>query len=206
MVSGKDFCQLHDYDMKNVYLRATSRKSSVPPTSLFYSNVWKSYGKIKRSGRSHVCSSSHYYHLLHLFDIAALFWMVKIIWAQPFKSLRHTVSHFCYVNCSPYFSMSCLSSFRYLHGALIEARCIGMYSKGTYPTSLMTYTLLDSGSLSPGITFWATSNSRHVKQRLLGKCFPLFAQRKNSSHFSPQNSICLKSQSGVTDLYSCSRL
>lgn len=98
--------------------------------------------------------------------------MVKIIWAQPCKHLRHMVTHFCCVNCSPYFSMSCLSSFRYLHGALIEARYIGMYSKGTYPTSLMTYTLLDSQSLSSGITFWATLNSKR-KTKTHGEMFPI---------------------------------
>lgn len=35
MVSGNDFCQLGDYDMKNVYLQATSRKPLVSPMSLF---------------------------------------------------------------------------------------------------------------------------------------------------------------------------
>lgn len=78
MVSSNNLWQLCEYEMKNVYLHVTFRKSLVPPTRKFYQECLKIPWKINKAGTSYMCSSSHYYHLICLFDICLIHWYTAL--------------------------------------------------------------------------------------------------------------------------------
>lgn len=70
----------------------------------------------------------------------------------------------------------------------------------------MTHTLRDSQSLSSGITFHTNFKEHICKSKTQRKVIPLIHTKEEFFTLSPQNSVRLKPQSGVTDFYSCVRL